>query len=116
MGQLGEDAERSQQAEIETPFESTLFDVAQTTQGLYAVGNGGTLVADRGDGWEMILDDGPSTRQNQIRAMDVTAESDNFDGRDETNEGDGNKMKNPDKQQHDERMKDAIDEQQAQSQ
>ena len=72
MWQLGEDGDRPEWQEVETPFSITLFDVAQTSQGLYAVGSGGTLVADRGDGWEIIFDDGPSTRDNQMRAMDVT--------------------------------------------
>ena len=72
MWQLGEDGERPEWRVVETPFEITLFDVAQTSQGLYAVGSGGTLVADRGDGWEIVFDDGPSTRDNQMRAMDVT--------------------------------------------
>jgi hypothetical protein len=39
-----------------------MFDVAQTSQGLYAIESGGHLVADRGEGWEIIFDDGPSTR------------------------------------------------------
>ena len=72
MWQLGEDGDRPEWREVETPFDITLFDVAQTTQGLYAVGSGGTLVADRGNGWEVVFDDGPSTRDNQMRAMDVT--------------------------------------------
>lgn len=72
MWQLGEDGDRPEWKEVETPFDITLFDVAQTTQGLYAVGANGTLVADRGGGWEVIFDDGPATRENQMRAMDVT--------------------------------------------
>ena len=74
MWQLGDDGDRPEWRVVETPFEMTLFDVAQTTQGLYAVGSGGTLVADRGSGWEIIFDDGPSTRDNQMRAMDVTSD------------------------------------------
>jgi hypothetical protein len=74
MWQLGEDGDRPEWRVVETPFSIQLFDVAQTTQGLYAVGEGGTLVADRGSGWEIIFDDGPSTRDNQMRAMDVTSD------------------------------------------
>ncbi len=72
MWQLGEDGDRPEWRVVETPFSIQLFDVAQTTQGLYAVGEGGTLVADRGGGWEVIFDDGPNTREIQMRAMDVT--------------------------------------------
>ena len=49
-----------------------LFGVVHTIEGPYAIGSGGTLVADRGGGWEVIFDDGPATRDNQMRAMDVT--------------------------------------------
>ena len=72
MWKLGKDGDAPEWAEVETPFGISLFDVAQTTEGPYAVGSGGTLVADRGDGWEVVFDDGPNTRDNQMRAMDVT--------------------------------------------
>ena len=72
MWKLGEGGDTPEWREVETPFGKTLFGVAQTTQGPYAVGSGGTLVADRGEGWEIIFDDGPNTRNNQLRAMDVT--------------------------------------------
>lgn len=51
MGQLGEDRDRPEWKEVEAPFGITLFDVAQTSQGLYAVGSGANLVADRDHGW-----------------------------------------------------------------
>ena len=57
---------------METEFSINLFGTVQTAEGPYAVGEGGNLVADRGDGWEIIFDDGPATRQNQLRAIDVT--------------------------------------------
>jgi hypothetical protein len=72
MWQLGEDGEQPEWRTVETPFDETLFGVAQTSEGPYAVGTNGYLVGDRGDGWEVIFDDGPSTRDNQMRAMDTT--------------------------------------------
>ena len=56
----------------ETPFDIGLFDVVQTVEGPYAVGASGTLVANHGDGWEVVFDDGPATRDSQLRAADVT--------------------------------------------
>ena len=72
MWQLGEDGEQPEWRSVETAFDVTLFSVAQTSEGPYAVGSDGYLVGDRGDGWEVIFDDGPSTRDNQMRAMDTT--------------------------------------------
>jgi hypothetical protein len=72
MWQLGEDGEQPEWRTVETPFDETLFGVAQTSEGPYAVGSNGYLVGDRGNGWEVIFDDGPSTRNNQMRAMDTT--------------------------------------------
>ena len=72
MWKLGEDGDTPEWETVETPFSISLFGVTQTTEGPYAVGSGGTLVADRGNGWEVIFDDGPNTRDNQMRAMDVT--------------------------------------------
>ena len=49
-----------------------LYGAVQTVEGPYAVGESGTLAADRGDGWEIVFDDGPATRQAQLSAVDVT--------------------------------------------
>ncbi|GAB7095585.1 hypothetical protein JCM30237_27390 [Halolamina litorea] len=72
MWQNGEGGNEPEWRTVETEFNINLFGTVQTVEGPYAVGEGGHLVADRGDGWEVIFDDGPSTRQNQLRAMDVT--------------------------------------------
>ena len=57
---------------METELSVDLYGVVQTVEGPYAVGGSGTLAADRGDGWEIVFDDGPATRQAQLRAVDVT--------------------------------------------
>mgnify|MGYP006284224579 CR=1 FL=1 len=72
MWQLGPDANRSEWRVVDTTYSFNLYDVVQTTDGPYAVGGRGTLITDRGNGWEIVLDDGPMTRQNQLRAIDVT--------------------------------------------
>jgi len=72
MWQNGEGTSEPEWRTVETDFEINLFGTVQTAEGPYAVGSGGNLVGDRGDGWEIIFDDGPSTRQNQLRAIDVT--------------------------------------------
>ncbi len=72
MWELGPDANEPEWRSVESPFQQTLFAVVNTVEGPYAIGDGGTLLADRGDGWEIVLDDGPRTRDNQLRGMDVT--------------------------------------------
>ena len=72
MWQLGSDANRPEWRVVDTKHSFSLYDVVQTVEGPYAVGGRGNLIADRGDGWELVFDDGPATRQNQLRAMDVT--------------------------------------------
>lgn len=67
-------ADRPEWEVIETPFEIDLYDAEQTPKGSYAVGEGGTIVADNGDGWEVVFDGGPSTTDRQVRAMDSTAD------------------------------------------
>jgi|GEM_PF-963407 len=72
MWELGSDAERPEWREVDSPFEKALYGVVDTAEGPYAIGDGGTVIADRGDGWEVIFDDGPRTRDNQLRGLDVT--------------------------------------------
>jgi hypothetical protein len=77
MWELGPDADEPEWHSVESPFEKTLYEVVSTAEGPYAIGSGGTLVANRHDGtqepdWEVILDDGPKTRDNQLRGLDVT--------------------------------------------
>jgi hypothetical protein len=72
MWELGAEADEPEWRAVDAPFEMTLYGVVSTVEGPYAVGDGGTLVADRGDGWEVIFDDGPTTRDNQLRTLAVT--------------------------------------------
>ena len=72
MWQLGSAADRPEWRVIDSTFSFNLYDIVQTSEGPYAVGGRGMLVTDRGSGWEMVFDDGPATRQNQLRALDVT--------------------------------------------
>ncbi|QLH81953.1 WD40/YVTN/BNR-like repeat-containing protein [Halosimplex pelagicum] len=74
MWELGPDADEPEWRTVESPFEKTIFAVVETAEGPYAIGDGGTLLADRGGGWEVVLDDGPRTRDNQLRGMDVTSD------------------------------------------
>ena len=77
MWELGPDADEPEWHSVESPFEKTLYEVVSTAEGPYAIGAGGTLVANRHDGtqepdWGIVLDDGPKTRDNQLRGLDVT--------------------------------------------
>ncbi|WP_435175269.1 hypothetical protein [Halorussus sp. AFM4] len=77
MWELGPDADDPEWHSVEVPFEKTLYEVVSTAEGPYAIGAGGTLLANRHDGtqspdWEVVLDDGPKTRDNQLRGLDVT--------------------------------------------
>ena len=67
-------ADRPSWEVVETPFDIDLYDAEQTPRGAYVVGEGGAVVADEGDGWEIVVEGGPSTRETQIRAMDSTAD------------------------------------------
>jgi photosystem II stability/assembly factor-like uncharacterized protein len=72
MWELGPDGDNPEWQAVETPFSTDLFEVVSTTQGPYAVGDGGVLAADRGDGWEIVTDAGPNASQNQLRSLAVT--------------------------------------------
>ncbi|WP_435097565.1 WD40/YVTN/BNR-like repeat-containing protein [Halarchaeum sp. P4] len=73
MWQLGPEANEPEWRQVDTPFTNDLFEICQTTVGPYAVGDGGVLAGNRNnEGWEIILDDGPNARDNQLRGMDVT--------------------------------------------
>lgn len=67
-------ADRPSWEVVETPFDLDLYGAVQTPRGPHAVGEGGTVVADRGGGWAVVAEDGPATQQTQVRAMDATAD------------------------------------------
>ena len=71
MWELGPDADEPEWQEVETPFSTDLFEVVNTTEGPYAVGDGGILAANRGDGWEIVTNAGPNASQNQLRSLAV---------------------------------------------
>lgn len=56
----------------ETPVDSTLHDVAHTTAGAYAVGDGGVVVERTSDGWRKSLDGGPTGNGNDLYGAAVT--------------------------------------------
>jgi hypothetical protein len=72
MWELGSDADEPEWSTVESPFKKSLYGVVSTVEGPYAAGAGGTVIANRGDGWEIVFDDGPRTRDNQLRALTVT--------------------------------------------
>ncbi|MFC7165564.1 hypothetical protein [Halospeciosus flavus] len=75
MWQTGPEADRPEWRVVEeVPVTSTIYGVAQTSEGPYAVSGGGVLIANRdGDeGWEVVFDDGPATRDSRLKAIDVT--------------------------------------------
>ncbi|WP_440008581.1 hypothetical protein [Halomicrococcus sp. SG-WS-1] len=72
MWELGPDADEPEWYEVESPFEKSIYEVVSTAAGPYAIGDGGTLLANRDGEWEVVLDDGPRTRDNQLRGLAVT--------------------------------------------
>ncbi|MFC7138673.1 WD40/YVTN/BNR-like repeat-containing protein [Halosimplex aquaticum] len=57
---------------VATPFAVDLFAVAQSAEGPVAAGGSGTVVAERTDGWETVLEDGPGAKNRTLRSADVT--------------------------------------------
>ncbi|AUV82723.1 hypothetical protein C2R22_14605 [Salinigranum rubrum] len=56
-----------------TPVDDPLHDVV-VGAGSYAVGDGGTVLADEGDGWRVALADGPGAASNALRGVDAVAD------------------------------------------
>jgi photosystem II stability/assembly factor-like uncharacterized protein len=56
-----------------TPVDDSLHDVA-VQSGAYAVGAGGTVLADEDDGWSVALSDGPGAASNTLRGVDAVAD------------------------------------------
>lgn len=57
---------------VATAFDIDLFDVVQTADGPYAVGASGTLTANRGAGWEVIVEAGPTASNGTLNSIAVT--------------------------------------------
>ena len=58
--------------EAETPTGATITGVVPPREGPYAVGEGGLVLARRIDGWETILETGPTTAENESNDAAVT--------------------------------------------
>lgn len=60
---------------VETPTDATLHDVTVTgSNGGYAVGDGGVVLASDGDEWTPALEDGPGAGGNDLRGVAATAD------------------------------------------
>ncbi|WP_049997861.1 hypothetical protein [Halococcus sediminicola] len=56
----------------DSPTDKTLHDVVQSSEGPYAVGSGGKVLARRADGWEVVVQKGPTVESNTLRGAGVT--------------------------------------------
>jgi hypothetical protein len=54
------------------PTTKTLFSAVDTTEGPYAVGAGGDVLARGQDGWRKVVEYGPQARSRPLRGADVT--------------------------------------------
>jgi photosystem II stability/assembly factor-like uncharacterized protein len=57
---------------VESPTESTLYDVEYTTAGAHAVGASGVVLERNSAGWTKLLDGGPTGNGNNLYGADVT--------------------------------------------
>ena len=57
---------------VETPTASTLHGVESTTNGYYTVGEGGIVLRRGAEGWEKVLDGGPTGNGNSLFGSDTT--------------------------------------------
>lgn len=51
---------------VETPTEADLSDAAVAGDRAFAVGDDGVVLADEGDGWRVVLEDGPSASEQAL--------------------------------------------------
>lgn len=56
---------------VDAPTSATLFDVALTGAGAYAVGEEGVVLAADDGGWQVALTDGPGTSGRDLRGVDA---------------------------------------------
>ncbi|GGM73406.1 hypothetical protein J2752_002488 [Halarchaeum rubridurum] len=59
-------------SEVESPISQTLYGVVDTRAGPHAVGKSGTVLARQGGEWNAVVKHGPATRENMLKAVDVT--------------------------------------------
>jgi hypothetical protein len=60
---------------VKTSVDNTIYDVAHTTAGAYAVAGGGILLTRQDTSWVKVLNDGPSSNGSDLYGLDVTADS-----------------------------------------
>ena len=58
----------------DAPVDADLLDAVVTPGAAYAVGETGVAIADVGDGWRVVLEDGPGADGNTLRGIDATAD------------------------------------------
>jgi len=61
---------------VETPTGNTLYDVEYTDAAAYAVGEGGVVIERTIEGWQKVLDGGPTGNGNDLYGSDVTDDGD----------------------------------------
>ncbi|GGL66627.1 PQQ-like beta-propeller repeat protein [Halocalculus aciditolerans] len=69
---LGSDLGGRQWQTYSSPTQKTLYQIVNTVNGPVAVGASGTIVTRRDGDWRVLVDDGPATRDNALRGIDVT--------------------------------------------
>lgn len=62
---------------VDLDISTTLYDATMSSEGPYAVGAGGLVLARRADGWQTVLERGPTVESNPLRGCDVTADGRN---------------------------------------
>ncbi len=67
MWDIGEAAGRPDWRVLDTRLSCNLYAVVGTVEGPFAVGGRGVLAADRGEGWEVVFEDGPASRPSPCR-------------------------------------------------
>jgi photosystem II stability/assembly factor-like uncharacterized protein len=60
---------------VRSSTENTIHDVALTSEGAYAVAEGGLLLKRQEDTWAPVLNDGPSSNGSDLYGLAVTADS-----------------------------------------
>lgn len=65
-------AEEGDWTVLESPTEETLQDAVQTSRGPFAVGGSGYALLRRNDGWDTVLERGPTTESNPLRGVGAT--------------------------------------------
>ena len=71
-GRDGNESTEPGWTEIDTPTGRSLLDVVAAREGVYAVGEGGIVLARAEDEWTVALDDGPTANGNVLRGVDAT--------------------------------------------